>query len=118
MKRVLLALLALGLLSACDTRAQYLIQYSVTGLPASANLTYQDENGSPITKPGESLMWEYSFIGVPGDAVSLQAENATAGGNVQVNIFVDGSLIWTAASDPTRPVVQVSAVLPENHLYW
>lgn len=96
MKRIAILLLAIALVTGCNTPTYHTIQYEVTGPATTADITYQGNGGTTTQASAAALPWIYYFTAIEGTLVSVSATNLV-GGAATVTIY-EGTFGHSSAS--------------------
>lgn len=107
MRKLLMLLLAVILLSSCDILMpeEYKVEYVVRGTTNSASVTFENSQGNTSQYSSVALPWEYNFGKAdPGTWVYISAQNNENSGTIIVEIFKDGK-VWDWGSSSGAYVI-------------
>ena len=117
MKKIIITLIVLVTLSACNKNAEKKVEYEVTAAVSEYNLQYIDEFGELIkttVNPESALdVWQYNFIAKEGDIVYVSGKYDDINSALRISIKIDGKIYKESYSvGDTVKYLVVSGVIP------
>ena len=117
MKKVILVILVVFTLNACEKRADIPVRYLATDAVSDFTVTYRNSSGSLITEEVNVAStedeWNFYFKAKKGDIVYLSAIYKDITSGIKLAILVDGKIYKQASSQyDTIKYVIVSGTIP------
>ncbi len=110
-------ILALVALTACEKREDKMVKYMATGATADFILSYRDKEGTlqnqTVNAQSSQDSWDYSFMSEQGQIVYLSGKYEDIQSSLTLIIYVDGKVYKQGSSiGDTLKYLTVSGVVP------